>query len=429
MHAPSPWTPAALGPRIVAGLIDFALLGSVGLVIALGPLWLGGLALPMVGAVAAVLVVNVLPLAAFRATLGLRLMGLEVVHSNGRAADLTELLFRELIGRGLLGVAFFTAMVIGGAGMLTGVMSVFSLTRLGLLGLLALCVMMLGFASHLVVLGSRDRRGLHDLMGGTWVVLRGTVSDPRDDADLDEESQAVLGATGGRRWPKVVAAQVIITALAVVVPYALSRPAPDAGDYEARAKMKQARSRFLKDPADRGAAVTYTRWARRAGEDPDDIEQIWSEHRAARTKQLEAQEAAIRAGLEGNPADWDRTASLVRLLEEQDRLTEARAALETWANAENTVSARVSLGIWLYENGFAKDARDVLRDAQAEGADSAELYAYLGWTEQELGDRAAALQALRAALERAPELEQVRADVDTLTEALENEHEAEPAQP
>ena len=61
----APFAPVDLGLRFVAGLIDLIVLGVVGVVLALGPLWLGGLALPMVGAVAAVLVCQVLPLSAF----------------------------------------------------------------------------------------------------------------------------------------------------------------------------------------------------------------------------------------------------------------------------------------------------------------------------------------------------------------------------
>ena len=417
--ASAAWAPAGLGPRLVAGLIDLFVLGAVGAGLALGPLLLGGLGLAIVGAVAAILVVDVLPLAAFRATLGLRLMGLEVVHGEGRAADLSELLFRELVGRGLLGAAFFATMMVGGAGMLTGAMGMASIAHLGLLGLLALAVLTLGLASHLVVLGSRDRRGLHDLMGGTWVVARGTVVDPRDDPSLDEASRAVLGAGGRRRWPKVVAAQAVITILAVAVPYALGRPAPDGRDYQARARAKQARGEFMRDPVDRAAAAKYARWAALAGEDEAVIQQIWVEHRAALSEQAVAQEAALRAGLEGDPADWDRTATLVALLEEQARLTEARAAVEAYVNADGTATARVSLGIWLYERDFTEDARDVLRDAKAEGADDAELHAYLGWAEQDLGDRQAALAAFRTALERDPELEEVRADLETLARELE----------
>ncbi|MCA9549083.1 MAG: RDD family protein [Myxococcales bacterium] len=419
MREPTAWPTVDLGQRFVAGVIDLAVLAAVGVVIALGPLWLGGLSLPMVGATAAILVVNVLPLAAFRATLGMRLMGLEVVHGDGRAADLSELLFREMVGRGLLGAAFLATLVVGGAGMLSGSMGMFSFAHLGLLGLLSMLVLMLGVASHILIPASKSRRGLHDLMGGTWVVPRGVVQDPRDDASLDEEAKAVLGATGGKRWPKVVAAQVIIAALAVAVPYGLSRRGPDSSDYRARAKAKQAKARFLKAPADRRLAASYVAWARRAGEDEDAINAIWAQHRAARSTQVETQEAAIRAALEADPKDWDRTATLVQLLEEQDRLTEARVAFETWANAEDTVTARVSLGIWLYERGFAEDARDVLQDAQADGADDAELHAYLGWAQQELGDKQAALQSLRTALARDPELEEVQDDVQALAQELE----------
>lgn len=424
--AAPPWAPADLGQRFVAGLIDLALLGAAGLCLALGPMWLGGLGLPMVGAVAAILVVDILPLTAFRATLGMRLMGLELVHREGRAADLSELLFRELVGRGLLGAAFFATLAVGGAGMLTGTMGMFSLANLGILGLVALAVVMLGFASHVVILASRDRRGIHDLMAGTWVVARGAVMDPRDDPNLDEESRAVLGAGGGKRWPKVVAAQVVLAGLAVAVPYGLGRPAPGSGDYKARARAKQAKAVFQKDPANRRAAQKYVQWSTQAGEDPEVIEQIWAEHRAARGKQVDDQEAALRAALANDPKDWDRTANLVSLLEDQRRVTEARVAFEAYVNAEGSLDARVSLGIWLYESDFVADARDVLRDARDDGADNAELHAYLGWAEKDLGEKRAALASLRAALERDPELEEVQEDLQSLAEELEGGEAQEP---
>ena len=411
-------SPAELGPRIAAGVIDFFVLGAVGAVLCLGPLWLGGLALPMVGAVAAVVVVQVLPLAAFRATIGLRLMNLELVHQGGRAADLSELLFRELVGRGLLGAAFFTTLLVGGAGQVAGVMGLFAPGGLGLvLTLLAGSVCAIGTLGHLVLLVSKDRRGLHDMIGGTIMVPRGAISDPRDDEDLDDEAKAVLGTGKSGCWPKVVAAQVILSALAVAVPYSLSRPSGDVGDVKARLRLKQARAKFEANPVDARAASTYAYWLRK-NDDKDEVDGVWAEHREAIAEQNRKKEAAIRAGLAENPKDWDRTVALIQLLVAQDRKDEAKEAFSTYARLDPSEDTRVSFGIWLYDHGFTEDAIREFTAVKEAGGTGPNLHAHLGWAHQEAGNEPEALAALRLALEENPDLHQVREDVVNLAEKL-----------
>src|SRR5262245_29388396 len=171
--------PAPLGPRIAAGAFDAVVLGILASVLSLSPLFYGGFALPLLGSLSAILVYTILPCSLFKATLGLRIFGLEIVGLDGRAAEPGEIAFRELVASGYFGVAYFSTAAIGLAGRLSGSMVLFQPTGFGLvLFFLSGFLLLLAAIGHLMIILRPDRRGFPDLVAKTIVVKRGTIRDP-----------------------------------------------------------------------------------------------------------------------------------------------------------------------------------------------------------------------------------------------------------
>ena len=97
----------------MAGAIDTVVVLGLCAVYFLIPLLTRGLVLPMWGVLAAVLGYLVVPLAAFKRTLGMKLLGLELVTKDGHAVGPGDVLFRELIGRGFFPAAFLFTLFAG----------------------------------------------------------------------------------------------------------------------------------------------------------------------------------------------------------------------------------------------------------------------------------------------------------------------------
>src|SRR6185295_7179304 len=154
-------SPAPLERRIIAGVIDGAILIALCAAYFMIPTLTLGITLPMWGVLAAIIGYSVVPLAVFRQTPGMRMFDIELVGKTGHAVGLGDVLFRELIGRGWFPAAFLFNLLFGYVAMSLGYAR-FSMPT-GLQGLFFLASM---FALALAVLGgalavtSAERRSI-----------------------------------------------------------------------------------------------------------------------------------------------------------------------------------------------------------------------------------------------------------------------------
>ncbi len=100
-----------------------------------------------------------------QATLGKRALGLRVVDADGRPPSLVQILLREIVGRPLS--------------------------------------MLILFIGYLVVTFTDEKRGLHDLIGGTWVVRSPGSSELDAQLRLIERALAAHGEVAPNRLTKV----------------------------------------------------------------------------------------------------------------------------------------------------------------------------------------------------------------------------------
>ena len=98
--------PAPIPKRVVAGLIDTAFIVVLSGIAFAVPILTRGIVLPMWGVLAVMVGYAAVPLAFLKRTLGMHIMGLELVTSQGHAVDLANVLFRELLGRGFFPAAW-----------------------------------------------------------------------------------------------------------------------------------------------------------------------------------------------------------------------------------------------------------------------------------------------------------------------------------
>ena len=168
------------------------------------PLLTRGVVLPMWGVLAVMVGYAVVPLAFLKRTLGLHIMGLELVGKQGHPVDLANLLFRELLGRGFFPAAWLFTIIasviashfrVGGSTtppLLAGVMTVACAG--------AFCVAAIG---HVIALGRPDQRTLADLLAKSFVVEGPALPPPTDLEEFDAwkaHRRAVVRASPSSRW-------------------------------------------------------------------------------------------------------------------------------------------------------------------------------------------------------------------------------------
>jgi uncharacterized RDD family membrane protein YckC len=407
--------PADIGSRITAGVFDLFLLSLLGATLSLAPMLFGGLALPLVGAVAAIVVYTIAPAMLFRQTLGMKLFGVEIISVNGRNADATELLFRELFGRGLFGAAYFASVAVGIFGYLSGSLSFFQPTGPGLvLFLVAGAVSFIGVVGHFLILASKDRRGLGDLMARTIVIEAGSGRDERAfEAEMDDEERAMASAKRKKRIRNFVLFEAGMLAGALLLPYFLSRPVTSHEEFAERMEQKKAEREFKQDPTNSYRAHNLISSLRASG-DLEKADEILTQHQEAIQKQENAQESALRVSLKERP-DWDTLGDLLRLLEKQGRIADAKTTFAEYAAQDRDPDTRAAFGIWLYEHDFVDESIGELRTSITAGATGAGVHAYLGFALQDKGEKQGAIDAFKKALEIDPELYEAKAELEALS--------------
>jgi uncharacterized RDD family membrane protein YckC len=409
-----PGTPAPLGPRIAAGLIDAFGLAVLTAALYLVPLRTGALALPLLGAVVAIVAYSVVPSAAFRATLGMRLCGVEIVGMDGRSADFTELLARDLLGRGLLGFAYFSTAIVGLVGFLAHIIYFFQPHGIGLILFFSSgAILVLAFCGQMLIFTRTDRRGLPDLMAKTVVIERGTLKQPDGPLQPDEEERAMMKGAASRRVRNVAIFELALLGGALVLPYVLGRPFNPEADFFARAKIAGLEQHFNADPVSDRATGELIYLLRATG-DEKKAEEIENRHVEAIRTQSAGREKDLREALDRNPKDWDAFSSLIEILERSSRVDEAKASFQSFVDADPTPDNHASFGVWLYKHRFPSPAIGELEKAIADGESSADTRAYLGWAYLELDRKKEAREAFLDALDLDPDLDEVQHDLEAI---------------
>jgi uncharacterized RDD family membrane protein YckC len=332
---------ADAGRRFLAGAIDLSLLTALGLLCSLAPLYYGGAALPMIGSLVAITAYSIVPASVFGATLGMAIAGVRIRSLKGGSADFTEIAFRELVGRGLIGAAYFATAAIGLAGYLTGYLQFFVPRGLGLfLFLVSGLLLVFSVASHLAIVLRPDGRALHDLFTRTIVVRRAA-----EERDLGEDEDAASFASARRRsrLRSFFFAELLLIACGFVLPLFVGQTGgEDLGELEDRVALKKAEKRFEKDRTDPEAAAELASLHEKSGR-LELAQTIRTEHRTA----MEA--AGIkpsdrdyliqkhRALLKSNPCSLG---SAIALGERFIQLEENDAALDLVAKLESECGVR-----------------------------------------------------------------------------------------
>ncbi|MBI3185009.1 MAG: RDD family protein [Myxococcales bacterium] len=242
--------PAPLGRRIIAGLLDAAIVVGLAAAYFLVPLLTQGVVLPMWGVLAAVLGYSVVPLGAFRATLGMRLCGLQLVALNGHPANPGDLLFRELIGRGFFPAAFLLTLAMGFVASLLGVATFLAPSGMSaVLAYASVFVLAAAVLGTFLALQRPDRRTLADLVSRTMVIRARPEAAPEDEDERAERSRRRR-----RRIAFVVAFELVVAGGVSAVPFVLTRRTESVESYADRHVRARLEREHQETPANALAA-------------------------------------------------------------------------------------------------------------------------------------------------------------------------------
>lgn len=340
-------TPAPLGTRALAATIDGFIITVLCAVSFLVPLYMRGFVVPMWGVLVVLVGYSVLPLAGLKQTLGMRLMGVELVRPSGHAVDAGNVLFRELLGRGLFPAAYLFTVV---AGLLASVFrvggNVAPVALTGIMTLACAAALVLALVGSLIALERPDKRTLADLMSGSMVVLAPARPLPTDADELAEHH-----AHRRRVWVRIVAVQVLLLAVTVGLPWLMSqRTSESPREKIARLKLESLEAKFRAAPQDNALARELTREYRNQYRE-EDARRIDDAHRAAISGREAERELSLREAFEKDPRRRDLAESLIGLLEEQDRVDEAEVVYRQYLGDAPAAHHLAGFGNWLASNG------------------------------------------------------------------------------
>lgn len=410
--------PAALGPRIAAGAIDlFAVIVLTTVFFAI-PLSVGGAVMPLLCAFAAVLGWVVVPVWLFQATVGMRLMKVELTKLDGQPLDPAEVLFREMIGRGFLGVIYLSTLLVGVVGMLTGRLMFSMPVGPGLL-LFFIAVVLVGVAGvgHFIALSRPDRRGLADLWSHSMVIPRRPTAEA-----LDADDKLELEHRKARHLRNFIVFEVVLFFLVAGGPllfpylYQAAIGPSDMGHLERKVKTQNLEAQFNADPMN--DEVAYELELALAAEGKEEkAAAVRKKHQEVRAAANATVEQSLKERLKANPKDEEALSRLLEVYADAGRKEDAKGAYAAYVEADPTPDNKVGFGVWLYDHDFNEEAVKLL-EANAGAVDVPSAWAYLGWAYQELGRKKDAQRALKRALEGDPEMDQVRFDLEALDEEL-----------
>jgi uncharacterized RDD family membrane protein YckC/thioredoxin-like negative regulator of GroEL len=349
-------SPAPLEKRIFAGAIDAAALIALCAAYFLVPVLTLGIVLPMWGVLAAIVGYAVVPLSTFGQTLGFRLLRLELVSKDGHAVGIGDVLFRELLGRGWFPAAFIFNLIFGYVAMLLGAARFAMPSGLQGLFFMASCLALaLAVLGHVLVMTSKDRRSIADLMARSWVVPQQSRA-PAEDADELAEQKAARG----RRLRGVVIAEVLILAFGLGAPWVLSRKTESTQQHAARLMREKLEAQLKQDPTDERAAreLAHALWAEGKTEEAQKLEANRAERLRAKA---DARLVAQLAALDQNPADEPVLLAALEALDDAGRTDEAKKRYELFVRARPEPEYRAGYADFLMNHGFEADAVEEMR--------------------------------------------------------------------
>ncbi len=385
--------PAPLSKRVIAGLIDAAFIVVLSGISFVAPLVLRGLVLPMWGVLAVMVGYAVVPLAFLKRTLGLHIMGLELVGKRGHALDLANASFRELLGRGYFPAAYLFTIV---AGLVASAFHVGSNTSppllAGVMTLACSAAFAVAVIGHVVALGRPDQRTLADLLSGSFVVEGQALLPPSDLEDFDDFQAHRRGVLRN-----LAVFEVLLMVSVIALPWLLSSSSGESPQMKGqRLKLEALQAKFNANPGSDSLANELQRELQRAGR-REELQAVSEKHAQALGRKEAEREQRLR---EDFTAKHDRTTAeaLISLLEQQDRVDEAKELYLDWLGPSPTASQLTGFGNWLATNTRTDEAVTVL--SQATTMDPLVPYGrtLLGVSLQRLGRLTAAREQLELAL-------------------------------
>lgn len=340
-------TPAPLPARIGAGLVDAAVLLVLCTAAFLVPLLLQGVVLPMWGVLLAVLAGSVVPLAAFRRTLGFVIFRLELVGKDGHAVGAGDVLFRELLGRGYFPAAFLFTVLAGALATLFVPGLRFSAPT-GLTAFFAFASMIaLGFAiaGHFVALASKDGRSLADLLARSYVVPA------RPTATIADEDEAAFARGEQRRrlwW--ALAFEVFCLGGALGLPWLMTVRTESTAQLAQRLTVQKLSTQLQQDPDNEALARQYLAELRRA-QDFKTAAEVEAHLTALEDKHALARLDRLRTAFADQPGDEATFLSLLGALEERELIDEAAVSYRHFLDRNGDDELRAGFGRWLWRHG------------------------------------------------------------------------------
>lgn len=345
-------TPAPLGKRIAAAVLDGLVLLVLCVATFIGPLLTRGFVVPMWGVLVVLVGYAVLPLAALKRTPGMQLFGLELVRLDGHAVDVGNLLFRELVGRGLFPAAYLVTMLGGVIARFFGVGGLVGPSMLaGLMSLASMFTVALAFAGNLLALDRKDKRTLADLMAKSMVV-EGVARPPPTDPDDLAEFQRARRAT----IVKLVVVEVLLLASVAGLPWLLTRKTGgEALDRVARVRLQALEAEYAAKPTNDKLYNQLAREYRAAGREAD-LQRLKDERGARLMKRETEREQSLRE-MFAKEKTRETAGALIELLETQERSEEAEGIYREWLGETPEPSALAGFSNWL----LARDRNEAAR--------------------------------------------------------------------
>ncbi len=352
--------PAPMQKRVIAGLLDAACIVVLSGISFAVPLLTRGIVLPMWGVLAVVVGYAVVPLAFLKRTVGLHIMGLELVTKTGHSVDLANLLFRELVGRGFFPAAWLFTIISSLIAFRFGVGS--SATPPVLAGVMTLAcsaAVVIAVVGHIIALGRPDQRTLADLLAKSFVVEGPALPPPTDLEEFDEWKAHRVRVLIG-----IGVFEFFLMGSVLALPALLTSSSGESSEGKiARLKLESLKAKFDANPGSDSLAADLQR--------EYDYRGLEAESRAVAEKHVRAlslkeanREEELRVKL-AQTHDRQTAETLINLLERQDRVDDAVDVYREWLGPTPKASELAGFGNWLATNNRTELAVAELERATA----------------------------------------------------------------
>ena len=352
--------PAPMQKRVIAGLLDAACIVVLSGISFAVPLLTRGIVLPMWGVLAVVVGYAVVPLAFLKRTVGLHIMGLELVTKTGHAVDLANLLFRELVGRGFFPAAWLFTIISSLIAFRFGVGS--SATPPVLAGVMTLAcsaAVVIAAVGQIIALGRPDQRTLADLLAKSFVVEGPVLPPPTDLEEFDEWKAHRVRVLIG-----IGVFEFFLMGSVLALPALLTSSSGESSEGKiARLKLESLKAKFDANPGSDSLAADLQR--------EYDYRGLEAESRAVAEKHVRAlslkeanREEELRVKL-AQTHDRQTAETLINLLERQDRVDDAVDVYREWLGPTPKASELAGFGNWLATNNRTELAVAELERATA----------------------------------------------------------------